>query len=381
MDQTTPPLFFYGTLCHEPLLRIILGHDRARTRAATLADWRAVTAAGAEFPVLLPEIGALAKGLLAEGLDESDRARLDFYELGYGYRHVPVTVSTADGPRQALAYIAPEGAYPRGPDWDLAHWVATWGDVVTETAHECMGWFGRISPEALVAPYATMLMRAASRLRARAEVTPATLRRKGGAEEVRVADLRRPYLGYFMVEEQDLSIPRFDGGQSPVVTRAAFVAGDAVTVLPWDPRRDRVLLVEQFRFAPFVREDPNPFSLEAIAGRIDPCETPEAAARREAREEAGLDLGVMAQVAAYYPSPGAVTEHLTSFVACAELPEAAARLGGLASEAEDIRAHVVGFDRLMDMVASGEVGNGPLILTALWLARERDRLRTAWGAG
>ncbi len=381
MDPRTAPMFFYGTLCHRPLLDIVLGHDRARTEPARLADWRAVTAGGAEFPVLLPDPGGQAPGLLVEGLDADDRARLDFYELGYGYRHVAVTVATARGRRAALAYVAPEDTYPRGPDWDLAGWTAVWGEIVTETARECMGWFGRIPPEDLVAPYATMLVRAASRLRARTEDAPTTLRRPGGGAEVRTTALRRPYLGYFMVEEQDLSLPLFDGGRSPVVTRAAFVAGDAVTVLPWDPARDRVLLVEQFRFAPHVRGDRHPFTLEAVAGRIDPGETPEAAARREAREEASLELGPMVQVAAYYPSPGALTEHLTSFVARADLPDTAAGLGGLAGEAEDIRAHVIAFDRLMHLVATGEVGNGPLILTALWLARERERLRADWAAG
>jgi nudix-type nucleoside diphosphatase (YffH/AdpP family) len=378
MDHDPASLFFYGTLCHRPLLEAILGHDRARTSPATLSGWRTVTAGGAEFPVLLPEAGAEARGLLVEGLDGTDRARLDFYELGYGYRHVPVTVSTAQGPRQALAYVAPEGAYPRGPDWNLTAWAPVWGDIVTETAHECMGWFGRISAEDLVAPYATMLVRAASRLRARADAAPATLRRSGGGAETVVSALRRPYLGYFMVEEQDLSIPRFDGGSSPVVTRAAFVTGDAVTVLPWDPVRDRVLLVEQFRFAPHVRGDGHPFSLEAVAGRVDPGETPEVAARREAMEEAGLALGRMVRAASYYPSPGAVTEHLTSFVAQADLPDSAGGLGGLEHEAEDIRAHVIPFERLMALVASGEVGNGPLILTALWLRAERDRLKAEW---
>ena len=70
------------------------------------------------------------------------------------------------------------------------------------------------------------------------------------------------------------------------VTRAAFVSGDAVTVLPYDPLRDRVLVVEQFRAGPQARGDAQAWQMEAIAGRIDPGETPEAsgaAARRRKR--------------------------------------------------------------------------------------------------
>ena len=44
-------------------------------------------------------------------------------------------------------------------------------------------------------------------------------------------------------------------------------------------------------------------------------------------------------------------------------------------EAEDIRGHLMSLDDLMALVASGEVENAPLILTALWMQRERGRLR------
>jgi hypothetical protein len=50
-------------------------------------------------------------------------------------------------------------------------------------------------------------------------------------------------------------------------------------------------------------------------------------------------------------------------------------LGGEEHEAEDIQGHLVSFEDLMAMVASGEVETAPLILTALWLQRERPRLR------
>jgi len=126
-----------------------------------------------------------------------------------------------------------------------------------------------------------------------------------------------------------------------------------------------------------ARGDANPWSLEPIAGRIDPAESPEAAARRETREEAGLELAALLAIGAHYPSPGAVTEFLFSYIGLAELTAAEEGVRGLSSEAEDIRAHVIPFDRLMALVDSGEVQNGPLLLSAHWLARHRDRLRAA----
>ena len=88
-----------------------------------------------------------------------------------------------------------------------------------------------------------------------------------------------------------------------------------------------------------------------------------------------IPLGALLPVAGYYTSPGAKTEFLYSFVALADLPDGAAGVFGLEEEAENIRGHLVDFEALMALVASGEVNNGPLVLTALWLQRERARLR------
>jgi nudix-type nucleoside diphosphatase (YffH/AdpP family) len=190
-----------------------------------------------------------------------------------------------------------------------------------------------------------------------------------------VSGARLPYANFFAVEEYEVSWRQFDGGMSPSVTRAVFVSGDAVTVLPYDPVRDRVLVVEQFRAGPLARGDAQAWQIEAIAGRIDPGETPEQAARREAVEEANLRLDRLLEVARYYPSTGGVSEYIYSYVALTDLPDGSAGVFGVEGEAEDIRGHLISFDRLMDLVASGEVENAPLIITALWLQRERARLR------
>ena len=144
--------------------------------------------------------------------------------------------------------------------------------------------------------------------------------------------------------------------------------------------RDLVLVVEQFRAGPLARGDVQCWQIEAVAGRVDPGETPPEAARREAVEEAGLDLRDLIEVARYYPSPGAVSEYLYSYVALVDLPDGVAGVFGMEEEAEDIRTHLIAFDRLMDLVVSGEIENAPLILTALWLQRERPRLRGAGGS-
>lgn len=367
--------FFYGTLCHLPLLERVLGRPVA-PEPASLPDHAVFWAEGHPFPLIVAAVGQAAGGLLLRGLSDEDVARLDFYEGGFAYRTHDLPVTASGGTVTARVYIPDPGHWQPGAPWSLADWAAVWGDVVTETAGDFMRLYGRARPEDVLARYGAMLVRGASRVRARA-TAPTTLRHRAGPTDVRIADVTQPYANFFAVEEYRLRHRRFDGGQSPEMRRAVFISGDAATVLPYDPLRDRVLLIEQFRAAPLARGDAQPWLLEAIAGRVDPDETPEDAVRREAREEAGLVLGPLHKVAAYYPSPGAKAEYLYSYVAICDLPDGSAGLHGVAGEDEDIRGHLVGFDRLMALVASGEVNNAPLLLSILWLERERPRLRSS----
>ena len=366
-------LFFYGTLCHPPFLAVVLGRV-ADTAPATLPGHAVHWAEGKDFPIIQERTGSFAKGVLVRGLDDADLARIRFYMGGFpvASRNLIVQVNHRD--EVATGYFPDTGALMPGRGWLLEDWVAQWGETAVATAVDVMAQFGISDAADLGKRRGAMLVRGASRARA-GLATPATLRRAPLPSDVVVEQRHYPYANFFAVEDYDLSFRRFDGTMSQTVSRAVFISGDAVTVLPYDPLRDRVLLIEQFRAGPFARGDANPWQLEAIAGRIDPGETVEDAVRREAVEEAGLDLGALLPVAGYYPTPGAKSEFLYSFVALCDLPDGCAGVFGVASEAEDIRGHLVSFDALMALLASGEASNGPLVLTALWLQRERGRLR------
>jgi nudix-type nucleoside diphosphatase (YffH/AdpP family) len=221
-----------------------------------------------------------------------------------------------------------------------------------------------------------ILARANSRLAASGGA-PAQVRSATPANSVEVLSVESPHAEYFVTRAYDLRHPTFDGGTGEAVRREVFVAMDAAIVLPYDPGRDRVLMVEQFRMGPFGRGDPRPWTLEPVAGRVDPGETPEAAARRECLEETGVALDRLEPIARYYCSPGCSTEFFHNFVGICALPETAKGQGGLANEHEDIRTHVLEFDAAMELVASGEANVGPLVMALIWLSRERARLRAA----
>ncbi|WP_283178329.1 NUDIX domain-containing protein [Gemmobacter sp. 24YEA27] len=263
--------------------------------------------------------------------------------------------------------------------WQAATRGAEAGDPALELrlAQDILAQQGAASAERLYALRGPMLSCAASALRAAGQT------RANGPEDARVEtdSMDHPFRSFFAVARAGLRHRQFAGGMSGGLIREAFVATDAVTVLPYDPLRDHVLLVEQFRMGPWIRGEARPWLIEAVAGRIDAGETPEEAARREAQEEAGLTIGQLLHVSDYYPSPGALTEYIWSLVGLADLPEESGGLFGLATEGEDIRTHVIPFDTAMAWLTEGRLANAPLILSLLWLARQRPALRAAAGAG
>ncbi len=381
-QRAAEALFVYGTLLDARMRRAVLGAAaEGAARPARLAGYAVRRVRGQDYPTLCPAPGAVAEGLLLEGLGAEAAARIAWLEAIDDFALIPVRVETESGPRAAVAWIHRRAAQVADGPWDFARWqTRPEAELMAEATAELMAARGAIAPSEMPPLWPRFLSRAAARLAARAEPAPTARRRRAGPGDVELIERRVPYVRYFAVEEDRLRFRRFDGGRSEEVLRASFVMGDAVTVLPWDPRSDRVLLIEQFRAGPFARSDPQPWCLEPIAGRRDGLEPWEETARREAREEAGLALGRLHLVGRYYPSPGAVSEFLVSYVGEADL-DGAGGIHGLAAEHEDIRVHVLPFEELMALIASGEINTGPTILTALWLARERPRLRRAQGHG
>ncbi len=366
-------VFVFGTLRDPDLLQVVAG-GAVDAVPATLPGFRVARAEGQSFPILNERSRKEAEGLLLR-LTDAQLARLDYYEAPYDYARCPVTVETGDGAVQAQVYAPQHGRWTPAGNWSLSIWQDRHGALMREAAVEIMEGFGTVAPADIAARMNVIRTRAQQRLNARTASSPTILRQAHTRNDVELVDKRRKYSHFFALDEIDVKARTFDGGYSETMERAVFVTADAVTVLPYDPVRDRVMLIEQFRAATYLRGDPNPWSLEAIAGRQDGGETLEEAAHREAMEEAGLTLKALHKVSSYYGSPGANTEYLTSYIGIADLPDGSDGVGGLDSEEEDIRSMLVSFDTLMGALDSGEAENGPLVISALWLARLRERLR------
>jgi nudix-type nucleoside diphosphatase (YffH/AdpP family) len=373
------PIFFYGSLRDPGLLEIVLGRavDPAHLEPARVAGHAARRIAGETYPVLLPAPGAVASGVVFHHPSAADLARLAYFEE-VEYRLAPITVETASGPRDALFFKGTEKPSALTEPWDFDAWRDAHLAVTVETVREYMHHAGTLPVEEVDTIWTGIKIRAHQRARALAQAPRLGALRTGFAPgDVSIDELTRAYTNFLAVQELRLRHRRFDGGWTSGIDRSVVLWGDAVTLLPYDPRRDRVLLIEQFRPGPAARGDRNPWCIEVVAGRIDRAESAEDTARREAREEAGIEIGRIAEAGGYYATPGLAAEHLTGFIGEADLPHAGG-LHGLADEHEDIRAIVLDFDQAMAAVADGAVNTGPALVALLWLAANRDRLRRDW---
>ncbi|HEY9036578.1 MAG TPA: NUDIX domain-containing protein [Pseudomonadales bacterium] len=186
------------------------------------------------------------------------------------------------------------------------------------------------------------------------------------------------YDGFFRIRRLRLRHALFAGGQSPDITRELFERDDAVGVLLYDPHRQCVVLIEQFRVGA-VRDSQSPWLLELVAGIVEAGETDIDVAQREAQEEAGLRVTALWPIGRYYSSPGGSSEQLMLFCGRVDATDAGG-IHGLAEAHEDIRVHVMALADVAALLAEGSVRNVHTAVALQWLLLNQALVHDAWSA-
>ncbi|KPA92519.1 MULTISPECIES: NUDIX domain-containing protein [Pseudomonas] len=199
---------------------------------------------------------------------------------------------------------------------------------------------------------------------------------KSSPTKVEIIRRENCFKGFYRLDRLHLRHELFAGGMGKEINREVFVRHDAVCVLPYDARRDEVVLLEQFRVGAMDKTD-NPWMVELVAGLIDKDEQPEEVAHREAQEEADLALQALWPITRYFPSPGGSNEFVHLYLGRCQT-EGAGGLYGLVEESEDIRATVWAFDDALQAVRDGRIINAASIIALQWLALNRAEVRGLW---
>ena len=183
--------------------------------------------------------------------------------------------------------------------------------------------------------------------------------------------------GYFKVVRYFFRHTLHKGGMSGIISREVFERGQAGAALLYDPQRDEVVLIRQFRPGAYAA-GMEPWLWEIIAGILEANETPEQLIVREAREEANIAIADPITIGRYLVSPGGTSETCAIFCARTDAAQAAG-VHGLASENEDIAVHALPFAQILAMLEQGQFQNAKTIIGLQWLVLHRERLRKKWG--
>ena len=186
-----------------------------------------------------------------------------------------------------------------------------------------------------------------------------------------------PFARFLRVDVVRFRHKLFSGEWSGERTYDVLRRGDAVAIILYDPERDSVVLVEQFRLAALYA-GLSPWQIEPVAGLVDQDESYEAVARRESQEEAGIEsIGELVPIQRYMPSPGDSDEAVMLF--CGRVDSrGAAGIHGLPEEHEDIRVIVKTMTELKAMLEAGQIETGHTLICCYWLLRHHDRLSREW---
>jgi ADP-ribose pyrophosphatase len=193
-----------------------------------------------------------------------------------------------------------------------------------------------------------------------------------------VIEARTGFARHLQVDVVRFRQRRFDGGWSGERVFDIARRGAAAAVLLYDPERDEVVLIEQFRLAALYAGRV-PWQIEAVAGLVDGGEPPAVVARREAVEEAGLEVkGPLVPIQSMLPACGSFDEVVWLY--CGRVDASGAGgIYGLPEEHEDIRVVVKPVAEIAAMLDEGRIDSAHTLISLYWLLRHRDRLRREWG--
>lgn len=195
-------------------------------------------------------------------------------------------------------------------------------------------------------------------------------------KDVSISAIDSKYHGFFKLNEYHLKHKLFSHNMSEEFTREVFERGDAVVVMLYDPIKDSLLLLEQFRMGA-VRTGDTPWMLEFVAGMFDEDESPLDVAVRETKEEANIDIAQSSikPIMKYLSSPGGTSECIYLYWAPFDSTQVTpGSIYGLDDENEDILLHIISREGALALLGEGKILNAATVIGLQWLALNYQNL-------
>jgi ADP-ribose pyrophosphatase len=187
--------------------------------------------------------------------------------------------------------------------------------------------------------------------------------------------------GFLRLNRYQLRHSLYAGGSSRELSRERIERLRAVAVLLYDPWRDAVVLVEQFRIGAMTGDgaQPDAWLLEIAGGMWEPGRQAGQVARQEAREETACAVDELWPIGDVWISPGATSERVMLY--CGRVDAGAAGgLHGVAAEGEDIKVVVLDFAAAMAELFNGRLLSATAVMALQWLALHKSEVRARWMA-
>ncbi len=194
--------------------------------------------------------------------------------------------------------------------------------------------------------------------------------------DVEILDRLKVYDGFFKMSRYRLKHKKVEGGYTKELIRECFERPPAVGVLLYDPYKDNVVMLEQFRIG-CLDAHTGPWQMELVAGIVEKGEKPTDVAHREAKEEAGTDVLDLEYICEYYPSPGGSNEKLTLYCGGVD-STGVGGVHGVEEEGEDIWVQVFSREEAWTAMRENYIGNAATIIALQWLQMHWQRLQEKW---
>ena len=176
------------------------------------------------------------------------------------------------------------------------------------------------------------------------------------------------YSGFFSFNKYEFIHEKHNGKWTDKVQREIFGGSNVATLLPYDPVRKEIVLIQQFRAGVLSRYDDD-YLYEIVAGIINQGENAEDTAKRECLEETGCEVKKIMPIQGYFPDPGSSESYYHLFLGEINGFDGE-RVMGLESENEDILVKSFHIDDVRKMLKNNQIINGLTLIALQWFFLE-----------